>query len=233
MSYIIPDDLKSYLIRKTVCGKMLDVLSSYHAPKEILVFGCGTGGLAKLLRGWFGEARVTGYDIDELKIEKAIDKLGCDFDSQLEFTTQRPCSGQFDTAVVGHVLHHGVKKLSDEVLNYVRLGGAIGVMDYDMVGMDRDDFFKRWGVLKDEQRELKKIGYDAAYKLHTSFGLDDCVRLMHERGIRRLGYQGKIEIIGRKRDFLPNMNFYYVGSKKKNVKVIIKNIFINSFGFFF
>tara|TARA_Y100000034_G_scaffold124635_1_gene173076 strand:+ start:121 stop:756 length:636 start_codon:yes stop_codon:yes gene_type:complete len=210
MAKPISKQAKQYLKDNSVTGKTLHEIAQHRDIREALVFGCGTDDLPIFLSRWYPQVQVTAYDIDNAKILQAAEKAR-EFSNNgsLTHTSQRPTS-QFNVVLVNHVLHHGPEELSEEAISFIKPQGLIGVIDYDMKGYDRNRFFDCWGQILDEKKELAIIGHEEAHRIHTFFGLEECVKLMEEKDIKPVIYEGKITMQGPK---LPVTSFYYIGQK--------------------
>ncbi len=206
-------------IEKTIYGRMLGTIAQYQELTDVLVFGCGTDYLPVCIRALFPKSGVTAYDIDEEKIAK-VQRISSHwgFKDRLMYTTQKP-QRQFPVVIAKHVLHHGPQELTHELVDLVQPGGHVGVLDYDMKGLATGDFFQRWGKVVDEERELLKVGRDEAYRLHTTFGLEDCAVIMEQHGIRHVASLCKITSTDfgfpKLSDDPPTLHFYYVGRKNE------------------
>lgn len=207
----IDKENRQFLLDISLTAKMLDYISKIQKHNNVLVFGCGTDSLPIFIRRFCPDTKVTAYDIDAAKIAKSKQQAASlGIDELLIHTYERPAV-QFEVVLASHVLHHGPVELATEALSFVMPDGLIGIIDYDMKGYSKKDFLVRWGRIKDERTELEKIGHDESFRIHTSFSLDDCYKLMQTAGVMPLNYQGNLAgISGRN---LPTIHFYYVGRK--------------------
>ena len=174
---------------------------------KILVFGTGNGRLTSFTSNYFPLATVIGYDLDREKIQSIENnRLPLDI---AEYTCKKP-NPDFDIILAHAVLHHQPEKLTTEALSFLP-EGIIGVMDYDMAGLSREDFFSRWTNI-DEEAERTKFGDDKTYRLHTSFGLEECVNLMKSKGVSPVFTLGNLNSQSTK-DKKPTKHFIYIGIK--------------------
>ncbi|MBU1975938.1 MAG: class I SAM-dependent methyltransferase [Nanoarchaeota archaeon] len=196
-----------------------------------LVFGCGNSGFTRLVQRAFLEANVVGYDIDEDKIDhcNGYARLGVDLRARfgrhiyrkenpihiklegIQYTSERPDS-KFDVVLALAVLHEMPEHLADDALSFLNKQGHMVVIDYDMKDMPWDDFFDCWGYSRAERAEEQSIGEQAAYDLHTQFGLEDCIAIMQQRNMRTVHAEPKIDsrYIGGPK---PTQHFLYIGEK--------------------
>ncbi len=98
---------------------------------------------------------------------------------RVNFTSVKPAE-KFDVVVSTAVFHENPEKILDEMFSLTNPGGLIGIIDYDMRGLPRAEFFNLWAGLSEKQERIR-LGDEEVYREHTSFGLSDCLRLIGER----------------------------------------------------
>lgn len=72
------------VVQRRVCDRLLDTLDATCHPGTILDAGCGTGYGARLLRGRWPEARITGVDFAPAMVERARDATDACFTADIE-----------------------------------------------------------------------------------------------------------------------------------------------------
>ncbi len=208
------DTIKKDFTEISPAAKMLNALSKIQKyAREILVFGCGTDPLPRYVEVFFPGALVTAYDIDPKKIilaEKIAQRKRI---NNLLYTSQKPLK-QFEIVLVSYVLHHNPEELGKEATSFITQEGLIGILDYDMKNLPRETFFRNWGKIPEERTELEKIGFNEAFRLHTTFGLEDCRNLMTKLDINYLDSQGRIKTLWNN---FESTNFYFIGRKRSNI----------------
>ncbi len=141
---------------------------------DFLDFGCGEGRFTCFAKKFFSISSVDGYDLNKRKINIALKKKGVDnvfFTSSVNDLNR----GWYDSSLLSFVVHESGLDVLDSIYSYIRIGGKVCVIDYDLCEMSRDDFSKFFNS-KCEMKEIEKYGLDRAWKIHTARGLDDCVR---------------------------------------------------------
>jgi len=185
-----------------VIGSYVDALDLLSGSSTHLDVGCGLGLLTSRLMETLRFSRVFGYDIDLGRINSAS---RFHVSPGLVFTSSPDVFqlGNYSSATACFVFH----ELDDPEVIFSRVyrslvdGGLFGVLDYDMVGCSKTDFLERF-VRRAEKEEIKLLGEDECYRLHTSRGLDDCCKVGRQVGFDRVSvdrFQGKyFSWIGRK-----------------------------------
>ena len=199
-------------IKGTIPGYFLDELSTRAGVQRILVFGCGISYLPDLIAQYYREAQITAYDTNRAKIE--LNKKSILLQKRVHYTTDRP-SEKFDTVIAHAVLHENPELLTRAAVEFLKQGGHIGVMDYDMKGMKKDEFFSKWGNQSQERAERRRLGDDESYRMHTSFGLAECVKLMDTQGIEEVFSLGSLT--GGTGVIKTTTHFIYIGRKPHNL----------------
>ena len=208
ISTFFPEGISNRLVRAIQSTK----------PVDILVFGCGMSPLPRLLTYQFPTLNVLGYDYNRDKIQNAI-AYAERFQHLLlqrnvevlipSFTSQRP-NREFDVVTAVSAVHENPEEMIREMVELTAPSGTIAVLDYDMKGMPADDFFSRWGLTYLERIELEAIGRQEAHRLHTSFGLEDCVSIMQKNHVKMRYTEGRTEAIFGEP---PTLHFLYVGTR--------------------
>ena len=175
---------------ETIPGRLI---SAMQPLGKCLVFGCGHSHLPHIVACLWKDAQVTAYDTDHQKIAEKQHSMRQlhPWPRNLDYTAEQPAQ-KFDTVLATNVLHENPAQLIDESMTFLIAGGMIGVMDYDMKGMPREDFFQRW-VTTFEEQERKDLGDDRCYAMHTAFGLDDCITQMELRQVTMITANGGLQ----------------------------------------
>ncbi len=212
-------------IEGLIPGLVLKELDNYDPINNALVFGSGDSFFPVMVNRYLGNTQVTAYDKNQEKIQSIkersnaigaiIEKTSSKrFDEYFDviFTHTKP-SFVFDFVFALAVLHENPNELIDEALSFLRLRGFIGVVDYDMKSMSYDEFYQRWGYIRIEQRERELLGDLESYRMHTSFGLDDCIQIMRNKGVDCLFSRAGLKSQNWSRAPLPTKHFVYLGKK--------------------
>ena len=175
---------------------------------NILFFGCGLSHLPLLTANRFSRMNVIGYDTNHEKIE-AMNMAPLQ-NPRVNYTSNSPNS-LFEIVIAHNVLHANPEQLTEEALSYLKHGGFIGILDYDMKGIGREDFFNRWGNSGEERKEQTVLGDDKTYEIHTRFDLQTCINISERRGIKTKIAKGKMTSVG----LVPTHHFIYIGRKEE------------------
>jgi len=118
---------------------------------------------------------VTGYDHCKKNIILALNSRGGN--PGLKFSSSRDVliSGNYDSAISSFVLHESGPCIFEEIYSALKYDGILCIVDYNLKGVSEKDFsgiFVSFG----EKDEIEKLGFEKAWKVHTSRGLGECVR---------------------------------------------------------
>jgi SAM-dependent methyltransferase len=213
--------------RELMTGRFYRLLQQEHEGRDIIAFGCGNSFLPVVLARIFPASNILGYDRNVEKLERLRAYLAerdyyahhhvlssvMPFKDRLTLSHELPAR-RFDTAVSLAVFHEGPSQVIEEMLGLVKPGGLVAILDYDMKGMAADDFFRRWGYHRDEERERQELGDAGSYRLHTQVGLKECEREMSARGVRTLAALGKQEATWFEGPE-PTLHFIYLGRQER------------------
>ncbi|MFH1409154.1 MAG: hypothetical protein ABIH34_04565 [Nanoarchaeota archaeon] len=166
-------------------NRYLRLLKSYVNLKH-LDYGCGTGCLARQIAHHIS-AYVLAHDTPAI-IEQIPDDMK---DREwIYYSDEFPSSSCIEwgppyySASLKFILHHDPWALS-LVHSMMEKDGIIGVLDYDMKGISEEEFRRLFSTDK-ELLELKRIGFEEAKQLHTSMGLDDCLKEAEKLGMETI-----------------------------------------------
>lgn len=196
---------------------LLNEISRYSAPSDLLIFGGGISCFpfyaCRLLQG----IHTTVYDKNSYKMRvmqesKQFRKLTLGVDYNVTFVTGKP-DCQFDVVLSLAAMHENPDQIIKEMFELTKKGGKVGIIDYDMKDMSRMEFFSKWGYTIEERVEFDQIGREQAYSLHTSFGLDDCIRLAESTGFNSIFAEGKL-LSRMPCGSSPTLHFVYVGKRE-------------------
>ncbi len=179
-------------LESKIPGRLTKELNKYGMG-SVLIFGCGRSPFAEVFATCYPNAQITAYDADEMKIQDRKRYSNCfhNRENKVNYTSERPFQ-EFDTVIAFASMHENPEEIADEIVDFMRQGSSVGVLDYDMKGISREDFFVKWGHNMHEKRERADLGDKETHRLHTSFGLEDCVRIMQERSIIKFMAEGDI-----------------------------------------
>lgn len=99
----------------------------------------------------------------------------------------------FDIATACLSMHEAGQRGFREMLSVLGSGAIIGVMDYDLYGASMEKFLSLFAT-NNEELEIRNIGVDMAYRIHTSFGLDVLTKWAEQEGCETI----KAEKVGSK-----------------------------------
>jgi len=177
----------------TIPGKLIKELNKQNLG-SMLIFGCGESPLAELLSLCYQNVKITAYDVDKKKIQnrKSTNIIAYPNNiGEVNYVVEKP-SQKFDAVIGLAVMHENPEEIADEIIGFMKQTGLVGIIDYDMKGISSEDFLLRWGHSVYERREKEKLGDELTHTLHTRFGLEDCIRIMQQRGINQLISEGNI-----------------------------------------
>ena len=160
---------------------------------------------------YFEGSSVLGYDHNPDKIKTITDKKRrypgrADY---ARYTCNKP-QDKFDAVIAHAVLHHNPEQTTREVFGLTKQGGIVAVLDYDLQGLSEKEFLRIWGTNRGEIIELATLGNQETYRMHTSFGLEQCRTMMEQLGMTTLHAQGNILAHFR----TPTKHFIYIGQKQ-------------------
>ncbi len=208
-----PEKQKKLFETLTIPGNLLASLSNGRSLGDTLVFGCGTSNLPSTIREHNPNTpNIVAYDHDPEKIAKCK-KLYKD-NKVLYIDKKIPIL--YNTIIAHAVLHENPNAISKEINSMLSKGGHLGIIDYDMKGMKMDEFLIRWTGFE-EKEELKRLGNEACYRMHTKFGLDDCIKLLEKKGITQFLSHGKLPTMINPEE--STKWFFYHGIKKIDTKI--------------
>lgn len=157
-----------------------------YIGKTNLDFGCGNGMGTRIMALHKPESHFVGYDIDPDKISQARILLNGSSVSNLEIlNAQADLQGLQFPSVTANFVYHEHLELMKDLYTLISSGGKVLVLDYDLKGISRRDFLKRFSC-DNERKVLIREGPENCYQKHTSKGLSDCVE-----AIRGVGFTVK------------------------------------------
>ncbi|MDP3027548.1 MAG: methyltransferase domain-containing protein [Nanoarchaeota archaeon] len=162
-----------------------------------LDFGCGNGLGTLIQTRLCPDSLIIGYDLEKSNIDYAKKRLnylnnlrhnintfgkslGWEINCKqysVEFTDLEKRVKElfpFCSATANFVFHENPATLR-YIYDFLNKNGKICILDYNMKGISRRDFCKRFS-LDNERRTIQKEGFETAYKKHTSLNLDDCAQ---------------------------------------------------------
>ena len=77
------------------------------------------------------------------------------------------------------------EELFKGVLPLLAPRGVLTVVDYDMVGMNQEEFLARFRA-QTELDEIRTFGFEEAYRAYTLVGLEDCTRIGETLGFKTI-----------------------------------------------
>ena len=82
-------------------------------------------------------------------------------------------------------MFHENPRIFREINNVLTRNGKICVLDYNMKGISKRDFYKRFNF-DNEKKAIENEGFENSYKKHTKFDLADCVSLGESVGFKTI-----------------------------------------------
>lgn len=152
--------------------------------ENVLDFGCGNGILTYRLHRISPTSFMTGYDLDEENIMRA---LKMNSGERLTFSCSKRVLNleSYDSVVSSFVLHEAGSDLFRETYDMLEDKGVLYVVDYNLKGVGKKVFFDIF-IADAELAELEEYGRDVAWGIHTNRGLEDCVRDAEEVGFKTI-----------------------------------------------
>lgn len=197
-------------IFKTIPRELHRRIKTYTTPESILVLGPGLDMYPYLVAREFKLRKVIAYD----RNEKIIHQMENKYYPFVEYTSKMP-SKKFDLVISLATFHENPEITTSDIASLTKPGGHIGIIDYDMHNFTIKEFFESFGYISTEYNEMLKLEKDYLFELHTSFGLEDCIRLMHKQQVKHLDSIGKISSFFYQ-GFIPTKHFLYIGEKSIN-----------------
>ncbi|MFH1648991.1 MAG: class I SAM-dependent methyltransferase [Candidatus Woesearchaeota archaeon] len=177
---------------------------------DILVYAIGYASIARFVGSIFKESNVTGFDIDSDVV--AYHEGRWHGFGSVQYTAKPP-SGKFDVVFGLAALGAQPDVRAAEMVGFLKPGGIVGVLDYDMRGMDESDFLRRWGWQGPEKQELQELGPRKSWELHTVTSIGTVREIMAGLGIVELVAEGGLAQRWPPNIKNPTIHLLYVGKK--------------------
>jgi hypothetical protein len=197
---------KKFYSENFVLGETLYKISSNHKPNKILVLGFDSIKSLDFLTRWFNQSQIIGYN---LKYNN--DKIYHEINPRL-IVTSNPIE-KYDTIIADHSIHHKPDEFLKKGINYLDNKGIIGIIEYDIKNMNINEFHNSWFNTDEGKKEFINDGHYNSYKIHTSHGLEDYMKIMQNNGISTIFSKGNIPQRNPSNEKPKLNNFCYIGKK--------------------
>lgn len=148
-----------------------------------LDYGCGNGYLTKemyksliIYKGMIDIDKITGYDIDNQTIiqAKEYNPNNIFFTSSKEELEKKSL---FSSVTLFFTYHHlNIEADLAEISKLIKPSGIITIVDYNLTNIENISSFKKSFNNAAEIEEIKKIGEEDAFKMHTKTDLNTCIQ---------------------------------------------------------
>jgi hypothetical protein len=153
-----------------------------YVSEDHLDIGCGFGELTSYFSMIFRTAQITGFDIDSQKISQLSNRRN------LKFTDSLKGLPKFSSASGIFVFHEAGKTLFQIANQTLKPNSLFSVVDYNLKGIDIDSF-SHFFSLPVEKKEIKTLGVEGAFSLHTQYNLFDCIEFSKKHRFKTVSTQ--------------------------------------------
>ncbi len=202
------------LKNNSVTGIFFNELARMGPFESTLIFGSGLSPLSFCAYDILNLKKMLVYDKDSRKMafmeeDKRYTEEIRGEKLNITFSDRKP-SEKFNLTLTTSTIHEDPYNILKEIVNLTESKGIIGVIDYDMKNVLREDFFKRWGFHSDEKAELEILGEHGSWKMHTRSGLEDCINISESLGVKTVFSSGNVGCWIYHGE-LPTKHFVYIG----------------------
>ncbi len=128
-------------------ASLIDMISDFVAPSQILEIGCGTGYMLQHLHRQFPSAEITGIDISSDMLAVAQQKVSNISNVSLKqhrYSPQNPIDNTYDLIVLSYsltMMDSKPPKVIDQLTSNLTSGGVIAIVDFNTTPFLK---FKHW-----------------------------------------------------------------------------------------
>ena len=153
--------------------------------------GCGRGLWTMLMGIRIPDAKFVGFDPARQRVETARRRSQVQNtryvsdDVELSRSMQGWGIDKFESVSLFFTLHEAGISVFDQAISRIQNHGRCIVVDYDMKSVTLDEFCTLFSA-EEEIKELETRGKKEMFDLHTRMGVDDCVNVAAQRGVRTM-----------------------------------------------